>query len=371
MSRRVFYVLSEGIITDFDSLNVAGDNEKHWGPIERCLSSPSGSRKNIFVLDFTKPRGALDPAYPVIKQMLSSHGFLSQFVNFKTYAHDQPRDEKKSTQILQGVARQILQKTGIRLWWVHVPRSLPTPSVFVGVDVFHAPRIYDPKEKRRVAKGSCAAIIVQIKRGNSGSSNQIELFSQTFAREPGKEYDLGDALKTTIASALRELNVSPQSCIVWRDGIGESNMDREAIEEISGIRAGLRGNKPVGFSERKEIPLSYVVCQKRIDTKLLAKGISGEPDGKYAAPSGTLVQGIEGLQHDTFYINGTAPPYSTPKPVRFIVVQKDKGLEKVSLPELSWDLCHDYPNWVSFVVELFLNEHQGRNSQFAFWIQIF
>lgn len=248
--------------------------------------------------------------------------------------------------ILQGVSRQIVQKAGVRLWWVKIPPSLPTPTVFVGVDVFHAPRVYDPKANKRVAKASCAAIIVQIYRSEKDQRPGIEIFSETHAREPGKEYDLGDALKTTIGTALRELNVSPKSCIVWRDGIGESAFGMQAKDEIDAIRKGLNKDT-VGVETKSNIPLSYIVCQKRIDTKLLSKGVPNEPDGKYGAPSGTLVEGIQGLDYDTFYINGRAPPYSTPKPVRFIVVSKDDQLKQVPLPELTWDMCHDYPNWVS------------------------
>lgn len=326
-----------------------GDLENHWGPVEKCLAD-AGSRsvQNIFVLDFNNPRGFSDLAYPVIKGMLAANGYLSQFVNFKTYSHDKPKDQKRSSLILQGVARQIIQKTGTRLWWVNVPASLPTPCLFVGVDVFHAPRVYDAKQQKKVARGSCAAVIVQINRGGNQQRSQIELFSQTFVREPGKEFDLRDALKRTVSTALRELNAAPQSCIIWRDGIGQSSFDSAALEEIDGIRAGLKAG-PVGTStaQAADIPLSYIVCQKRIDTKILAKGVAGEPDGKHGAPPGTLVEGIQELYHNTFYINGNAPPFSTPKPVRFIVVHKDKLLEKVPLPQLTWDLCHDYPNWVS------------------------
>ena len=156
--------------------------------------------------------------------------------------------------ILQGIARQITQKTGIKLWWVRVPRSLPTPCIFVGVDVFHAPRVYDPKEKKKAAKGSCAAIIVQIYRGDAEGSNQVELFSRTFAREPGNEYDLGDALRLTVSSALRELNVAPQSCIVWRDGVGDSAMESHVPDEIKGVRAGLNGADSTARSLAEETP---------------------------------------------------------------------------------------------------------------------
>ena len=52
-------------------------------------------------------------------------------------------------------------------------------------------------------------------------------------------------------------------------------------------------------------------------------------------------------------MNGTSPPYSTPKPVRFIIAQRDPQLALVSPSELTWALCHDYPNWyVVFLVAL-------------------
>lgn len=329
-------------------VDASGDKERHWGPVEKCFADSKQNTDNVFVLDFNKPRGATDPAYPVIKQMLTKNGYISQFVNFNTYQHDQPRDEKRSSIILQGVARQIIQKTGTRLWWVNIPKSLPTPAVFIGVDVFHAPRVYDPVAKKRVAKASCAAIIVQVYRSSNSKNSQVELYSETYAREPGKEYELGDALKATVSTALKELNVSPMSCVVWRDGIGESAFNNAACEEIDAIRAGLNGGEPVGGkSPEKEVPLSYIVCQKRIDTKFLSKDLPNEPDGKYGVPSGTLIQGIQGLEHQTFYINGRAPPYSTPKPVRFIIVRRDDKLKEVPLTDLTWDLCHDYPNWVS------------------------
>jgi len=280
----------------------AGDKEDHWGPVGKFFSDPSLDPENIFVIDFNKPRGATDSAYPVIKQMLTQSGFLSQFVNFNTYDHSNPRDQRRSDIILAGVARQILQKTGFRLWWVKIPQSLPTPTVFIGVDVFHAPRVYDPKEKKRIAKASCAAIIVQVFR-NSGEqkSQQIELYSKTYARESGKEYELGDALEETVSNALKELDVSPSSCIVWRDGIGDSAFNNAALDEINAIRAGL--NKNDG-GDKRDVPLSYIVAQKRIATKFLSEGLAGEPDGKYGAPSGTLVRGIQSIEHETFYLNG-------------------------------------------------------------------
>lgn len=88
---------------------------------------------DAFILDLSRPpRGqSSDPAYSVVKSYLGKGGYLSQFVNYATYNHDDPRDQKKSQTILSGVARQILSKCGVRIWWVNIPKTVPLPAVFV------------------------------------------------------------------------------------------------------------------------------------------------------------------------------------------------------------------------------------------------
>jgi len=323
----------------------AGDVEKHWGAVERHFSQKQPI--NIFVLDLAKPprRAALDPAYCVVKKILTSNGYLSQFINFNTYDHGNPRDERKSSTILQGVARQVLSKCGVRVWWVNLPREIPVPTIFVGVDVFHAPRKYSEKEGKRLAKESVAAIIVQVIRSHDEKRNAIaEVYSETFRRKAGQEMELGGCMKTTVSNAMRIMKVNPVSCVVWRDGVGDAAINQVAKQEIPAVRQALGGPTTVGSTAvkiPKAIPLAYIVVQKRIATKFLSL------DGERAMPTGSLVIGLQGTEHGTFYIQGTSPPYSTPKPARFIIAQMDKGFgnRKKAIAELSWALCHDYSNW--------------------------
>ena len=72
-------------------------------------------------------------------------------------------------------------------------------------------------------------------------------------------------------------------------------------------------------------------------TSVLSHGIAGEHDGAQSA--------IQSMENQTFYINGRAPPYSTAKPVRFIVIERDDGLLNVPISELTWSQMHAYPNW--------------------------
>lgn len=335
----------------------AGDDRFHWGAVEKHFSQKQPS--NVFVLDFSKPRvrSNSDPAYAVIKHMLAKSGYLSQFVNFKNYDHARNYNERKSMTILQGVARQVLSKCGVRVWWVNIPRSIPLPAVFVGVDVFHAPRKYDEKQGKPMSKESVAAIIVQLVRSHTepsstqaNANNKVEIFSLTERRQAGKEIELGDLMNKAVSNALKIWKVHPMSCVVWRDGVGMSTIPQVAQQEIPAVRSALalRSTSVVGKSSKKQptksagvVPLSYIVVQKRIATKFLSM------DGKSGMPCGALVTQLQGPEYSTFYINGNAPHYSTAKPARFVIATMDAGFgtSKKVLSDLSWALCHDYPNW--------------------------
>lgn len=323
----------------------AGDIEDHWESVEQYFRhNEHNLPPNIFVLDFTKPpqRSSVDQAYKVVKQMLGKAGYLSQFVNFNSADHTDARQIKKSKAILNGVSRQILNKCGLRIWWIDLPKTIPLPAIFVGADVFHAQRKYDPKVGKMTARSSCAAAVIQLIRHVEGSREKmstVEIYSTTQRRQSGKEVMLGSFLNGAIKEALQHFKVNPLSCIVWRDGVGVSSFNSVMNDEVQSVRSAF--NEMALYSPIKQNPidLAYIVCQKEIATKFISV------DGKRGMQPGAMINGLRLSDHDTFYINGSSPSFSTPRAVRFIVVQKDEGLEAIQVPELAWALCHDYPNW--------------------------
>lgn len=107
-------------------------NEQHFGAVEKFFAGKAPD--NVFVLDFTNPsRGSTDMAYPVIKHTLGKGGYLSQFVNWKTCSHDDSSQERRSSPILQGVARQIIQKSGVS--WLRAFQDLHLSLCFSGVSL--------------------------------------------------------------------------------------------------------------------------------------------------------------------------------------------------------------------------------------------
>jgi hypothetical protein len=186
---------------------------------------------------------------------------------------------------------------------------------------------------------------------------------------------LGSDIMENVKNAIRMCDVEPKCVIGWRDGVSDAAFQEVVQDEVEGIRAGLGLPAPPGAgagdsdsddqpadkkrkSRGDEVPIAYVICQKAVANKFFCvRGNKG-----HGAPSGTLVSDLCGLipappggsggpdsppagYLETFFINGRSPLFSTPKPVRFVVVRRDEGLQDVSLDELTWMQCHDYFNW--------------------------
>merc|ERR1712165_361101 len=103
-------------------------------------------------------------------------------------------------------------------------------------------------------------------------------------------------MKQTVSNALKALNVNPMSCIVWRDGVGSPAIKTVAQQEIPAVRHALAtASATIGQASKgvpRNIPLSYIVVQKRISTKFLST------DGNHALPCGSFVFGLQGTDYD-------------------------------------------------------------------------
>lgn len=316
----------------YDEIEFNGP-EDHWRSISDYFRQKQ-PQDNIFVLNFTKPRTITDPVYPVVKKILAESGILSQFVNFFKCDHTNPK-VRNSNVIIGSCARQVVAKCGVRMWHVALPRELPTPAIFVGIDVFHSPRKLDLQTKKRTAKKSCAACIVTVIDSHDRSkTDMVKIYSETLSRSAGHEMDLGKWMKDVLQNAMKELQVDPRSCFIWRDGVGDPSIKQVSADEMQCVRQAF-DSRGEGASK---VPLCYLICQKRISTKFITE------DKRGLAP-GAMITDLQGVDYRSFYIHGASPNFSTPKSTRFVVVETDDEVKNVNISDLTWALCHDYPNW--------------------------
>lgn len=210
--------------------------------------------------------------------------------------------------------------------------------MFLGIDVFHAPMVFDPKTKKKCRKSSVVAFVFNIiEKAEQGRPIVARTYTRTYRREPGVEFNLKEPLKESVREAVTEMKMLPKSVFVYRDGMNATSSSHE-LEELEGVRQGLKIT-PVGGGPAPTVPIAYINCQKRIANKFLTT------DGQFAAPPGTLITGVQGMKHKTFYINNSAPKGSTGKPTRFELVKRDAALKDVKIEELTFALCHTYANW--------------------------
>jgi Piwi domain len=226
------YCLSETPWKMFDT--GLGEPEQHLKAVVDYLDSlkNDGDNLDLFILDFCRPlnNAKTDPAYHPVKKALMEGGYVSQFVNYNTHDHFGFGD-RMSGVILMNVARQILCKAGVLLYWSHIPPELPTPVMFVGIDITHAPFEFCQTSQRQTRAASYAAVVTETRLGDDetgthlvhdGIKAEIISHSKVSRCSPGEEFNLADLIGQTMHNAVKSSGITPRSVIVWRDGISES-----------------------------------------------------------------------------------------------------------------------------------------------------
>ena len=93
----------------------------------------------------------------------------------------------------------------------------PTHGSHLLFSISAAP-VFNKEKGKRERKRSVAGVIVQVIDKNTATED-IKLYTECFHREGGIEYNLRNALKEAVASALKIFKVNPLSVVCWRDGI--------------------------------------------------------------------------------------------------------------------------------------------------------
>uniref|UniRef100_A0A6B2LK15 Piwi domain-containing protein n=1 Tax=Arcella intermedia TaxID=1963864 RepID=A0A6B2LK15_9EUKA len=123
----------------------------------------------------------------------------------------------------------------------------------------------------------------------------------------------------------------PKQVIVYRDGVGDGQMDIVKETEVSQVRAAY-----------PKALLDFVVVKKRIHNKFVLP-----KDGSYCnPPPGTVVNDLHNLEEENaFYLISTISNVSTVKPVHYVFLMKQSKIPMPEFQNLTFALCHLYPNW--------------------------
>lgn len=228
-------------------------------------------------------------------------------------------NESKLRSVTQKIALQINCKLGGELWGVKIPMQ---GLMVCGVDVYHDP----------TRRGSSVVAFIS-------SMNQMltKWYSNVIFQNPGEEVING--LKISLLEALRmyhKIHHSlPRSIIVYRDGVSDGALNLTQDHEVPQLATIFQN------FEAYEPKLSFVVVQKRINTRVFLKTGNGMDN---PIPGSVVDHTITKRNWYDFLLVSQHVRQGTVSPTHYIVVL-DGGLKVDNMQRLTYKLTHLYYNW--------------------------
>lgn len=305
----------------------------------RCIKLPNESpmtyvnmgkqhvkRSDQMVVILTPGKSQREDRYSACKRLYSCEMPVPcQFVRCGTIAN--PR---RIRSICQKIAIQILSKVGGQPWAMKFPmRSF----MIVGIDVYH-----DTIDRKK----SCVGFVASMNEFTSS------WWSQTFFQSSLEE--IGQKINVCMTSALRRFhalnNFVPQRVIVYRDGVGDGQLETVIEIEISQVVNGIKFYMRDKHPGEPDPTISYIIVQKRINAKLSLRqnSLALNP-----LPGSYLDHTITHPEYNDFYLVSQHVNQGTVSPTKYILLTETGTLKLEHHQKLAYKMTHMYYNWCGTV----------------------
>ncbi|KAI4503218.1 hypothetical protein M0802_001440 [Mischocyttarus mexicanus] len=225
----------------------------------------------------------------------------------------------KGFSVATKVAIQMNCKMGGIPWFVDIPLS---GLMVIGFDACHGKQ-----------SNNYGAIVASL---NNNLSRYISAVSRHTTGE-----ELSNDISTHICkfvTVYRSLNNKlPDRIVIYRDGVGEGQIEQVYQHEIKEIRKRLQV-----LYEKVEVKLAVIIVNKRINTRLFYRNTN--------PPPGTVVDDVitNPVKYD-FFIVSQHVKQGTVTPTLYSVIDDNIGLNADKMQRLTYKLTHMYFNWTGTV----------------------
>lgn len=248
----------------------------------------------------------------------------SQVVVAKTIS-----DDRKLTSVVQKIALQINCKLGGELWASRIP--IGNDVMVIGIDVFHDVTV------KSTGRSSIAGFV-------SSTNEFFSRWHSIVARQSPKQ-ELVDAYKMAFIESCKvyhRINHRlPEKIIIFRDGIGDSQVETASTHEVNQLISTFNQIKD-GYCPE----FGFVVVQKKINTRIFKQLNSPRGLTYENPPPGTIVDHtITRKTMFDFFLVSQKVSQGTVTPTHCIVVKHDPKMTPDLFQKLSYQLTHMYFNW--------------------------
>jgi aubergine-like protein len=278
-------------------------------------------RPRIVLMMF--PKSTADTVYKQVKcECIKNLGILTQFFSNFSY-----RDHKsiRNLSVASKLVAQMAAKLGNRLWLVNIPASIQQREkrlVVVGADVFH-----------KSLHSSITSVVGTIDKELS------RYYSQTgIQKRRGDDclHDISDKVVNVARQYVEKNNCPATTIVVFRDGVGESQLNQVRVVEVASLLKGLRTE----FGDRVE--LLYVVVVKRVEAKFFVE----REKGQFENPENIVVdEGVIRQNEEGIYMVSQEARNGSVIPTYYEILHNSTDLSADEMYKLINCLCFNYPNW--------------------------
>jgi len=294
---------------------------------EPTLSILQNDRSETYVQDickFVTPTTELvvavvpqqrEDRYATLKRQCNTElPVASQVICAKTISN-----EKKVQSVVQKIILQINCKLGGELWGV----KIPVPNLMIiGIDVYH-----DPTHKKESVIGAVASL----------NSTHSMWANESAFQKPGQE--ITDVIMCLIGNLVRKFkeknNASPDKIIVYRDGVGDGQLDQLDFYEAE---------RCMDLFKKCQInpEFTFIVVQKRINRRFFEmKGSRYENP----PPGSVLDHTVMKPDWDDFLLVSQFSSQSVVCPTHYIVVKNTTTFSIDQIQKITYKMTHMYFNW--------------------------
>lgn len=157
----------------------------------------------------------------------------------------------------------------------------------------------------------------------------------------GPHQELIDLLKICLVASISAYNKRnnrlPDRIIIYRDGVGDGQLDVVSRYEVKQFEMSFKVIDP-SYKPK----LSVVIVQKRINTRLFSKVRSRLEN----PPPGTILDNtITRRNWYDFFLVSQNVRQGTVSPTHYIVISDGANMKTDHMQRLTYKLCHLYYNW--------------------------
>ena len=306
---------------DPDIKEVQNDNDDIW---ESRLNSINPENKLIVCIlpDDDKTR------YNVVKETLTKKiGIISQCVIVGKL-----RDRQKSYSIMQKIVQQINAKMDGTAWKVH-PELPPGRTMICAVEISW--------DKNSGVQASVAGFVATY------DPDASKLFSRGLRIVSNKIADIDIAVGEALENFKTINGAYPNNVIIYRGGVGDTQLEAIADVEVNSVKKAFT-------SRGADIKLVFMIVQKNINMRMFSYN---EREHKYMNPlpgsttsDNDIVTIGRNLVCQEFHLVAQfVQPGATVCPSRYLILCNEIEAPILKLQQLTFTLCHNYPNWNGIV----------------------